>query len=351
MCEQYDSGIEHPNQSWYLRATADQMSDADKAALTERYTGIPAGRFDVDGLFEALDRVTQQIHLYRDTHERANRARIGINPPTADSDNGPSQLWIEYDGLTGRAEKVGHFVSWFSRVSHAAYVRQENLPNRDKFVHVSLEIGGKRQFGDWDATQRVDDMAKSIPRQLLEVEPVLQHMTVFGESTSQRVDHPKVKYVDDAPKSYLISPHWQSGAAKENDDPDNLRFDYLKVRRRRPFADVFIEDQSDTVLFKESWGLIPMVMVHPQIRAEITKDIQSAFLQAYEKFREERRQDPDAQERPVKIQDTPGARLAGAIFETAIKSGSGETKDIVPVSAHYVQAVGEKYSLHRDAAA
>ena len=49
----------------------------------------------------------------------------------------------------------------------------------------------------------------------------------------------------------------------------------------------------------------------------------------------------------VKLDDTSGARLAGSLFETAITSQAGETRDIIPISAHYVQGVGEKFARFR----
>lgn len=351
MCEQYQAGIEHPNQDTWLQGYSVVFSAQQKQALADRYADQVPGSVDINSLASAIDVATMINYSYRATHESGNRALLGVGSKHEHGDN--LILRQQYDEMTGRPKKIGHFIQWFSRVSHDAFVKQEVLPAHERFKHVSLELGGIRQFGDWESTAALDAMARSVPQKVLEANPKA-HLILYGRRSNEYNDA-RVDYVDEVNKTYRLLPQYKLPAAEDKqfkasafDDEDleksaPIAFDFTVVRRRRPVADIYIPGQSDLVIFKESIGLMVMSMIESEARESIIDDCKRVFNEA--------RLTRDIKGvGAVKMNDTPGARLAGGIFEAAIDSRAGVTKDIIPISAHYVQAVGEKYAALRHAA-
>lgn len=341
MCETFSQGIEHPNQDTWLQGYSQRLDDSRRKALAERYADTAQSVLKLGELYEAIDHATMTNYSHRAVHEQMNCARLGIP--------GDTELTYAYDELTGRQKKVGDFVQWFSTVSHAKFGAQEHLALERRFGHVSLELGGIRQFGDWESTGQLDQMSEAIPSQLLATNSKIE-MTLYGAHKNGRLVDERINYVDDVKKSYTLLPQYKmqdsadkkmSVAALEDEDLHTsgaIDFDYTMVRRRRLFADIHIPGQSDVVIFKESIGLLIMAMVDNNIREALIDDCRSIFHAARVTGNVE-------QVGQVKLHDTAGAKLAGALFEIAIKGEKGETKDVVPISAHYVQGVGEKFAL------
>lgn len=346
MCEVYDQGIEHPNQDWWGQGYSEQIDSAHQEALRERYIGSSEEAPDMSELLAALHTATLTNHSKRYIHEQLNLKPLGLNLSAADKDTS-SPLQQEYDRLTGRADKIGDFILWFSRASHAAYVAQEGLPLNQRFEHISLELGGMRQWGDWDATRKLDNMVTSIPEQVLSVAPDA-HMTMYGYNLGQQFHHPSVTYNDEAPKSYTLYPSLKIPHELVIDEDTDieaasaLNFDYSIIRRRRPVADIYITGQSDIVIFKESIGVLVMQMVENDIRESIIADCQRVIDEKREQLAED-----SLRELEMKFQDTPAAKMVGKLFEITINNKRRFSRDILPVSAHIVQAVGAKFARFR----
>jgi hypothetical protein len=326
MCEHYQPDIEHPNQDdWGQHGSGGYLSEVQKKAIEARYADV-ASVIDFDDIFSALNDAAATNHDHRTLHDQANKTRLGITTPVS-NDPQPNALKHEYDGLTGRSEKIGDFIHWFSSISHEAFVAQESLPPERRFRHVSLELGGVSQMGNWEADRGIEKMASSIPARVLESAPYAR-LTMYGQKWTEHLHDERVTYVDSVPYSYVLMP-------KPTNTPRRFDFDHTLLRQRFPFADIYLEGKSDVVVFGERIGLLVMPMIEKNIRDAIIDD---SWRVAEEKT---------SSNTKVKLQDTPGARMAGAIFENALRSPEGTTKDIIPVSVHYVQGVGEKFAQLR----
>jgi hypothetical protein len=294
----------------------------------------------------AFRQATRMNHSHRKVHEDKNKALLGIDPNRSQEDE-PSAIEVEYNAFTGRAEKVGHFISWFSGVAHQAYqardareigMSEEDIAQiKNRLVHVSLELGGKQKSGDPSAAQEVNAMANSIPERLLEAAPS-SRVTVYGRKWYDRIDDKRITYEEIAPKSYTLIPMRREEHLQETEVDGQYKFDtdYLILRRRRPFADVYTDHGSDIVIFKEDISLFVLPVLDEDLRQGIMTDIASAILEL-----------PRSERNKIKLQDTPAARLAGALFETAKRYPAGRTPETVHVSTHYVQGVGEKFARYR----
>ncbi|MBC7581479.1 hypothetical protein H7097_01250 [Aeromicrobium sp.] len=349
MCEQYEYGIEHPNQDTWIKGYSERVDELQQKALAERYFEFGKDEINLPDLAAAIDTATLINHSYRDMHEASNRGILNIG--TRDSAGDAGILRSEYDNFAGRSKKVSDFIMWFSKTSHDTFVNHEDLPASKQFKHVSLELGGIRQSGDWNVTGPLDRMARSIPRGVLSLNPDVR-MTIY-DPQSEMFDDARVSYVDSYDKGYLLLPQYKLPEpstrlmthdvfiGEELGVSALIDFHYSVIRRRRPVADIYVPGQSDLVIFKESIGLLVMDALDATLRKRILQDCSQAFEHA--------RHGRDIEGTGnMKLNDTVGARLAGNLFESAIESRDGVTKDIIPISAHYVQAVGKKYVSFRE---
>lgn len=337
MCEEYTTGIEHPNQDSWIAGLAGQMSEEQKAAMAARYVGVPEGTVDLPSLYYAVESATMINHAHRATHESTNRGVLGIGSIEDEGERG--RLRAEYDQLTGRASKVHDFVLWFSRVSHAAFVDQEHILPSRRVKHVSLELGGNRQFGDWEATHALDEMARSIPSGILKLQPDAR-LRIYGPPREGSFLDDRIEYVDEQKPKYRLLPQYQlpSKVHQTQRTFDNHGYDdFVVFRRRRTVADIYVPGQSDVVIFKESLGMLVMSMIAPEMRSTIAEDCKQVF----EAVRSKRDVEGAT---PVNLTNTPGAMLAGSYFEEDISSPAGVSKNTIVISAHYVAGVGEKFA-------
>jgi hypothetical protein len=308
--------------------------------LLERYKGLTPNPVRMHELFPAIEIATRRNERHRDQHDRHNRNLLGI-PEAPTDDEAANQRKREYDALTGRDDRVGDFINWFSHISHDAFVAQRLLPYDRQFKHVSLELGGVFQLGNWGADSRIENMAKSIPAQVIEAVPDLNRMTVYGQKWMDQIDDKRITYKDVVPNSYTLFPRYvDKGEAADAESVGKVAFDYTVIRRRSPLVDIYFDnedEQSDVVVFGDRTELVVMPLIDEDIREAIVEDSQHEF--------EKRKGDHKGL---VKLQDTAAAKMVGKLMEIAKASPYGQTKNMVPVSSHYVQGVGDKFGKLRE---
>jgi hypothetical protein len=352
MTETYHEGIDHPNQSWWSDHSLDVIDEDHRIAIEERFKDVPDDAVLVSDLLVALRMSRDSSYSQRSTHEHVVRGLLGMQGYGIDPVHA-ERLWKPYNGYTGHPEKIGHFIKWISHVFHEAFVAQENGPAI--FDHLAMDLGGKGNVGDWNATVAFDEMVNNIPSKVLDAAPRAE-ITVYGQNDEFHLCDSRVRYRGEASKSYLLRPLPVGNFHIPTlENPGKLVFDYALVRRRRPLADINIpyeaeEDEvtakeeqeviTENVLFKEGTGLLVMGAVDKDLGDAILEDCNKVFR------RHVSSQDADL-DRHMVFKETRGAKIAGLIFEIAIKSGYGETKNIVPVEAHMVQGVGDKFSEFR----
>lgn len=344
MCESYTYGIEHPNQdTWVADNFACELSPQNRVDLTNRYADTALGSADLEAMFRAISNASMINRAHRGAHESGNRGSLGIGHIDDRGERG--QLRAEYDQLTGRADKVSDFILWFSRVSHKAFVAQEQLAKKS-FSHVSLELGGIRQYGDWNATKSLDGMIRTVPNGVLARDPEA-HIVVYGHPKYEPIDPERVRHVDTWTNSYRLMPEYQLPVIRSNKESRKDEYvrsvDFAVVRRRRPIADIYIPGQSDAVIFKESLGLLVMPLIEPGVRKVIAEEYTNPTRKTSES------EDADGAA-TVEAYESLGDKLAGDIIEDAIDSRQGETTNLIILSGHYVQGVGKKFARFREAA-
>lgn len=381
MCEQYVEGIEHPNQSWWQDNATVHLTTAQQDFIADRFEDVPLADLNRNKLFRYVERATEVNHSRRTAYELANRALLGVTSPSRNPEDwGPKQR--EYDQLTGRPKKVGEFVSWFSFEAHQAYLARDEQEKgmtdeqkakiSNRLVDVSLEFGGTRQFTDFEATHNLERMARSLPERILEARRDAW-LDLYGHKWYEQVTDQRIGYKDHAPISYtlqLMNPLDQNAGWERIDEDQGKKFDiekaaarlgehpvassempaetglfdtdYLLLRRQKPLADVYVPGESDIVIFDQTIALVVLPMFEESLRKSILASCAEEVLAVLASVDKERK---------VNLKNTPAAKLIGGMFEAALISPSGETTEVLPISRHIIQGIGNKFGALRKQAA
>jgi len=357
--------LEHPIQDWWIPEGNQAVIQGEHlVALERRFSGkkTPEGQaIPIEEIADAINWANLLNHTHRFLHERDNLGRLGLDFNVAravdDLAFTPSPEYDKYESCAGRYSKAGEFITWFGQIAHRVFGEIDQLPGRKPFDRISLELGGTRQFGDWESTRTLDSMIRDIPRQVMAAEPDAR-ITVYGRRDDRKGEftHPNVTYVNEGEKSYLLVPQMK------RDESGIFSFDYAMIRRRRPLADIEVpiigethEDGSQVfekvIAYKEAIGVGVLKMMNPGVRRAIILDYVEHVQELASKekevaFKKSQNIELTSEEKDIKIKllDTKGARMVGIHFERGIKAAVNETTDIIPTSAHALMGVGEKFA-------
>lgn len=254
-------------------------------------------------LFDALVIAHVQTQQYRSTHEAQNLVKLGL------SFSEPG----EYGKLAGQPKKMGDFISWFGGAALKRFIDTPVMGSEK----IALELGGKRQFGDWESTGDLDKMVKSIPWQLSERSPTLEILprkvpTKVGETSSSVLN-------------YLFMPKLGMDSATFDFKRRLVTyvFDYGVIRRRRPVANIQLPGGAPVRIYKEAYGLLFMNDMDEQSASAVRSEYSAITPERFEYLQNTNNTEP--------------ALATGGVLERGIERESPEAMKLVtPVSAHYV---------------
>ncbi|HSX31355.1 MAG TPA: hypothetical protein VLE99_05550 [Candidatus Saccharimonadales bacterium] len=274
--------IDHPSQEGWFDVAGHDITHAESVALGERFRRTDE---NVDELIAAVSTATLRMAMHRYTHERVSSRLLRMH----------AAQYADYKGYAGNPRKVGEYMRWFGRLAVVGftYPEREMDPIYDQpRKKLALELGGKRQAGDWNCTGDLDAMIQDIPAQLSAVDPNIGVKSLLGQRLAL---------------NYLLTPmyNWKWPGA----------FDYALLRRRRAVFDVQ-DGPRLTRVFKESLGLVVMGQLEERERQLVYGPCTRASYKATKN-------------------DTP-ANAAGRVFEDIVFSRRDTATDIVPISAQYL---------------
>ncbi|MEO6761341.1 MAG: hypothetical protein ABI220_03115 [Candidatus Saccharimonadales bacterium] len=310
VAEQPYYDIDHPTLDNYLDVLRNVPNDAQQDAIRTRFGSSEVGT-DAEIVIRKLGEVTASAAIHRQHYERVVTTEAGLG--LSDEERNL------YERFAGNPEKIAEYVCWFGKLA----LRHFSETPRGKFSNkIGLELGGKMQGGDWESTSDLDNMVRRLPAQSMTM-PQLKGKLLEGE--------------DRLRPSY----RFMSMGVENSHNPDSFGFGI--IRRRRGVADLLVnygEDYGTDLIikiFKESTGLVVMRELDRDSRVGIRQDVLTHPL-ANRLFNitteKEKESVPIAWSNPQN--GTPAALMAGKVFEDAIRGEKGKSKDIVPVSAHYV---------------
>lgn len=328
--------IDHPRDAaWYSRGLALMASDEPEKykalkdcqeyqALQERF-----GRSDdvFRYLINNLGAISINVDTKRSIHEQTNYHVLEV------AANGlvSADALGEYRTYAGNHERAGEYIVWFAKVVTAAYTNYFRLENEHASVHpegekhdkekcrsfeeflgsiggqngksmnkISLDLGGKRQSGDWNVTGDLDTWAELLGSQIIKAD----HR---AEVTLARTEAEQIR-------GYKLYP-WQTRNDKGNPDP---AYTSATIRRRRREAIIRIPGLREIVIIKESKGwLLPGEIEEDYLRDHVGDAL--------------RNWNPEVHG----VENSRIAREVGEIvFERAIVNRD-TTREIIPVHAHY----------------
>jgi hypothetical protein len=295
--EKLPEEINHPaSEGWRLNAYTSMPGHA-LDALYIRYAGMAPGRADgvsdikLRDVIEELEIASAQDSYYRSHEERANINHIGRLVNTD-----------EYVGLATNPARVTEYIKWFGGTASRALRSGVGWPAK-----VGLELfGSVRQWGDWNRTRSLDKMMMVLP-QVIEASGISPDYTFFDKNSLP----------DDKPIKYKYRPHLHHCPEDTKEQsPGLVRFG--TIERWRPEADVWLNDvdpsSGPVMFFKRSRAVIVLSM--------LSLDERSA-LQIHNVVSTEEQEIAN--------------KVAGDVFERAIKAPIDATIDTIPVGAHYVQ--------------
>jgi hypothetical protein len=278
--------VAHPE--W---GAAEFSADAYEA-LHHRYGGTPVS---VVSVANALVAATAEVHQQRHSYEGQNYKKL---LPVFSENEAYQEAYFNF---AGQQHDVGHYLTFFGAVATTTLLGREDASKAP--AKITLQLGGKRQYGDWDCTHDLDEFARTIPAKVQEVAPVGSLIQEVGDQLSLHVanQHNRYEYRP------LLSDGRDQSATIE----------YGIVRRRRPAANILLPGRLPIEIFKESRALLITSQTD-----EYTRNLIDAQA---EELRAEGKTEPDSEL----------AAAAGYAFERAIKELKGKTRDILPVSADY----------------
>lgn len=278
--------IDHPAQGTWEVASSARMYEQNIEALRERFAGTGE---DVDELVNVIEHANSETQHYRKDHENRNIDKLRLSP-------GERAL---YEELAGDRERAGEMAYLFGALA---------LRSSGKVVG---ELGGKHQFGDWECTGPLDDMVKDLPRQLADIDP-----------------RTEVEVLEDDTGLYLANNYYfrpifgeQDGIALDHS------FRYGILRRRRPVANITLSFGETIKLYKQSNAVVAV----NYLPAESSRIILAEYADL----------DPARYAYLQGASNTEAAIEVGLAFERAKSEAQGATRDILPISAHYLMVARE----------
>lgn len=269
--------IAHPEWSRPNDFNGDMFAD-----LHSRFDGTPVPVLEVA---QVIEKATAQVEWQRRDYEHENFSKLDLTHEDR----------MLYKQLSGSREHIGKYMRFFGLVAMRTLQHAEQ---RDKVAKVSLQLAGKRQFGDWDCTHELDEFARAIPAELQKVEPATVVKLVGGDRTR----HNRYEF-----RPLDLETQSQPG-----------RIDYGIIRRRRPVADIFLPRLLPIEIFKESRAVLVTGQTDEFTRELITDNAELL----------------SSEERDEEIHSAVAAATGNA-FERAITALKGRTRDVIPVSADY----------------
>jgi hypothetical protein len=297
----FNADIDHPLQLGWTHAGLNAFeSGVLHDVLQERFGDRSQDEFNRLG--RAVVSASHSVDAYREAHERANLPKLQL-------DEKGLRLYAK---LAAGEEYLKEQIEWFGGAALSAFQRANIVMARRAWSEdqrkeiekekddmrmlfggtigkIALEVRGKRQFGDWLSTKKLDEEVRSIPE-------------MFSTRT---YDDPAEQQ-----RAYKLEGRIHFDAEQP--------FEHIIIRRRRIVADI-----GKVEIFKESTGLVVWSELSDEDKEYIHRHIN---LQGVEP------ENIEAEKRKV------WAYRIGEIFEIAIAE-KDSTKKVIPLSAHYVKLV------------
>ncbi len=287
--------IDHPTQEGWLAAGLDilDIPAADEPA-PEQFL-----RFGDDArqIMHAMSVASRRTDSARATHEQANVAKLLLSPDELK----------RYHELAGRPKESVEYIEWFSEKATNAYAylsEPTNLAthiqrlNREKLGKIGLELGGRRQVGDWESTKELDKSIRDIP-------PALHTHTGAAIEVFDDPDDPGLL-------DYQSIPLYLDGSGSKE-------LEYITARRRRILADIVIGNSLVVELFKESDFLLVLKNLSTKARERLISPYNRDL--------------PD-----IDAWNSRPARVAAPIVEEGIEQRATTVK-VTPIGARHVMMV------------
>lgn len=274
-------------------------------------------------MVQNIGSITMNVDSKRATHELANLHLLNV---AASGIVSPDALG-EYRAFAGKPERAGEYIVWFAKVVTAAYTnfyrlkrehdevhgdsevhRQECRSYEDlvrrvggvaSFKNISLDLGGKRQSGDWNSTADLDVWAENLNAQIQTAEPTAE--VKLARTAAEQM------------RGYKLYP-WRTRDMSGAHDPS---YTSATIRRRRREAMVRIPGFREIVIIKESKGWI----LPNRIEDDSQRDL---IVRALANWKESEHE----------YENSPISRIGGKVFERAINNRD-TTLEVSPTHAHY----------------
>lgn len=312
--EVYD--VDHPANASYLAACSQVPDEIQQQKLRERFVSSEV-HTDPELVIERLGMASVRAGADR---QRCEREVVGAGGFALDA-----RGLKKYESLAGNPKRMAEYAVWFGMNAIEYFRHTADLCATNRMHKVALELGGKLQGGDWESTGDLDNMARLLPYQAIALRG-LDGVLYEGRTRL-------------APK-YRFMPLWREWdqAAYKRGEARWLPFDFGLIRRRRPVLDLIVQ-RGDTRqkidMYKESLGLVVMAELTREQRRIVREDVRDNPRRNVFMIRNSNVEGSGRIPR-LPQGDTIAATAIGGVFETDIKSLPGSSRDIVPVSAHYV---------------
>jgi hypothetical protein len=293
---EYQPAIDHPMQIGWFNAGLDILDIPDDEPVPEQFL-----RFgdDARSIMHAVATASRRTDTERAVHERENVSKLLLSP----------EQHADYLALAGDPARVVEYFRWFDAAATDVYNRLKNpehfkeyeqhINGIRKIGKIALELGGKRQVGDWGSTKRLDAMARSIP----------VHLQAEDEAIIEVFDDPS----HPSQLSYTFKP------LRPSEGRPSERLDYGIVRRRRRLADISMGGLLLIELFKDSAAVIILDRLLPDEHTTIVAPYLPGMVAEAELLARSR-------------------EVAGTVFEHAI-ADKDLTQTVTPLSAQILMLV------------